>query len=299
MTELMGFSPGKVIVSGEHSVGTGEVALVSALTLGVEIRLAEVSLGQSTLPEAFRRNVNRIFQEKTGHDPEQLFSSVRAELPFGSGLGSSAALAHAFFRAAAEYFSVTLSLDEMFTLVQQSEVFAHGEPSGVDASAVVRGGLLEFQKVDGQFHLRSLQAPDFSQLNFVLIDSGKPLETTKDMVTLVRGRYQAEAKIPELMKTVGHLTREIIQAVEDNSFDPEMLKVNQRYLAEMGIVGEKAQQMIHQIETAGGVAKVTGAGGIEAGSGMLLAYHSDPTALTHLIAQQQWISFSTHLGQSS
>lgn len=294
--QVTGFSPGKVIISGEHSAGVGELALVSALSLGVEVTLSEKSLGQSALPAAFRHNLNQVFKEKTGHNPEWLFSSMRAELPLGSGLGSSAALAQAFFKAAAKYFSVTLSADELFRLVQQNEIFAHGEPSGIDAGAVVRGGLLEFWKREGQIHFRPVQAPAFSALEFVLIHTGRPQETTKEMITVVRSRYQAEVQIRNLMKTIGQLTQEIIQAVESDAFDPEMLRVNQRYLEEMGIVGEKARQMVGRIEEVGGVAKVTGAGGLTGGSGMLLAFDPDLDRLTNLCQTQAWPFYVVQLG---
>jgi len=43
----------------------------------------------------------------------------------------------------------------------------------------------------------------------------------------------------------------------------------------MGVVGKKAQSLIRSIEKLGGFAKISGAGGITEGSGMILCYLSN------------------------
>ena len=54
--------------------------------------------------------------------------------------------------------------------------------------------------------------------------------------------------------------------------------------------------MIRQIESIGGMAKVCGAGGVKAGSGMLLAIHQDENKLLQLIKQKQWQYIQVNLG---
>jgi len=109
-------------------------------------------------------------------------------------------------------------------------------------------------------------------------------------------RHANDADTQALMKEVGALTAHILEQVSQNSFEASMIKENQRLLERMGIVGKKAQAMVKQIEAAGGVAKVTGAGGVGDGSGMLLALHSDQDVLHQLIQTQNWESYPIRLG---
>ncbi len=49
----------------------------------------------------------------------------------------------------------------------------------------------------------------------------------------------------------------------------------ERNLEKLAVVGKTAKSLIGKIESLKGVAKITGAGGIKKGSGMILAYHKD------------------------
>lgn len=290
-------SKGKVIISGEHSVVYGMPALVGGLRLFREVVLREPEkrhLAQSAIIE----NIFRIFESKYGVKVANLEVIDLGKLPVGSGLGSSAAFAHAIFLCLLKNFNLKATKEDLFELVQESEQFCHGNPSGVDATAVVYGGLVEFVKGRKNNLINQLEQKSnlFTKNNFFLIDSGRPVETTREMVEMVANKLKADQALNQVIIKMGEVTKKLIQAVKDNSFDSNTIRENQRLLEELGVVGEKAKHIIRQIEENGAVAKITGAGGVKNGSGMILVYDPDCDRISNLIKKNQWKSYQIKIG---
>ena len=229
----------------------GEVALVGSITLGLSVTLTPGEQNPQLSYTPYFNHILEIFDRDVQPVSEALSLGVAGDLPVGSGLGSSAALAHATFKALAERYQVTLNSEQLFELVQTAEQFAHGAPSGVDASAVVFGGLLEFQRQADDLHRRSLTSKQLPEIPFYLIQSGKPQESTKEMVSWVRVRHQSQPAVQELVRKIGQLTQQIIQAVTTNTLTPALLQQNQTFLDELGIVGDRAREMIKVFEKNG------------------------------------------------
>ncbi len=292
----MAFSSGKVIITGEHSVVYGQPALVSSIDKGVKISLQKMPLLAEVEHNAFIQNVYSIFEKETGIKVSNLTPEIKFELPIGSGLGSSAALAHALFKELICHFSlVPFSIEKMIELVQESEKFAHQNPSGVDTIAVVVGGLLQFQKKDGTFNYSQLKKIR-SKKGFLLINSGKPKETTKEMVEFVQKRVKSNVWLEKVITEMGELSRQVIEDFENDVLNPALLHKNNIYLDELGVIGKKAQHIIKEIEHMDGIAKVTGAGGVAEGSGMLLAYHENIDQLKAFTEKKKWDSFKVIVG---
>ncbi|NCN03740.1 MAG: hypothetical protein GW942_01540 [Candidatus Pacebacteria bacterium] len=290
-------SKGKVIISGEHSVVYGQPALVGGLKLFREIVIREPKkrhISQSAIVD----NILQIFEYKYAVNVGNLEVVDLGKLPVGSGLGSSAAFAHAVFIGLLKHFGLSASKGELFELVQASERFCHGNPSGVDATAVVYGGLVEFIKGDENNFINQINNQNnlLTKSNFFLIDSGRPVETTKEMVEMVAAKITADQALQVVIEKMGQVTSKLISAVKENGFDSEAIRENQRLLEELGIVGEKAQLIIKQIEETGAVAKITGAGGVINGSGMILAYTLDHDKISDLIKKNNWKSYQIQIG---
>src|SRR5579859_7607168 len=128
-------SPGKVIISGEHSAVYDQPALASAINLFVKVELLPNSKKWEIEPQYvdFFKNILQVFGEKFRKNTKIFTVKIDGDLPIGSGLGSSAAFAHATFKALAEFFEIKISPAEMIALIQKSERYAHGHPSGLDA----------------------------------------------------------------------------------------------------------------------------------------------------------------------
>ena len=290
-------SNGKVIISGEHSVVYGMPALVGGVKLFREVVLREPKRRKIS-QSSFVRNIFNIFEDKYGVSINNLEILDMGKLPIGSGLGSSAAFAHASFLTLLKYFNLSATKEDLYTMVQESEKYSHGNPSGVDATAVVYGGVVEFIKDNNQVTINKLNSADdiLKKLNFYLINSGRPVETTKEMVELVSNKLKSNQSTQQVINEIGQVTIDLINAVKENSFDTLALKKNQRLLEELGVVGQKASQMISKIEEIGGVAKITGAGGVQNGSGMILAYSHDHGKISSLIKKNKWKSYQVNIG---
>lgn len=272
------FSPGKVILSGEHSVVYGQPALVMSLPLGITVEIVD----EGEPLTAHTAAILNVFKEVTGRKLEGFSFQIKSTLPQNSGLGSSAALAYSLLQAAADYEGVKFSKEQYFDLVQKSEVFAHGKPSGIDASAVVYGGVQRFQKRDGKFIREPVLVGN--DLSYILLQSGKAKETTKQMVESVSKHENKD----EILEKIGFVTTEIENQLKKGELDLELIAQNQGLLESLGVVGKKAKQMIRQIEAVGGYAKIAGAGGVEDGSGAILVFHKDLGKIINLAEQSQW-----------
>ena len=77
----------------------------------------------------------------------------------------------------------------------------------------------------------------------------------------------------------------------------EAMKKGQRNLDKISVVGSLAGKIIKEIEKMGGAAKVSGAGGIKTGSGMILCYHQDPTQIQKVAEMFQLLVLPVELGE--
>ncbi len=276
------FSSGKLIVSGEHSVVYGYPALAMPVRIGLTVSLTtdEKSQPSSQFIQYIQNVCENFFQKKFIN----LVLKISSQLPQNAGLGSSAALAHAYVRAYMQLCKVTVSQDEFLKIIFECEKFAHSNPSGIDAAVIVHQQPIVFAKKNAEFLITYKPADFFPLHQCVLLHSGSATESTKEMIDHV----SRQPKRDLLLKQIGEVTKELLNALETQEIPWKILTENQKLLEELDVVGEKAQKMIQTIETAGGHAKICGAGGIKTGSGVILAYHPDKQTLFDLITQHSW-----------
>lgn len=287
------FSSGKVILSGEHSVVYGEPALISSINLGISASIEEKinKVGKNS-KAGYLNHIFKIFNEKfsdLNFDTDNLKIKIDSNLPRKSGLGSSAAYAHVIFLCLLNHFNLILPEEEIFNLVWQAEKFIHGNSSGADPSAVVFGGVQIFRKGKRKM-LKS-----FSKMDFILVNSGKPEESTGEMVSLVKTKVESSDFFSKTIKEIGQVTSKMINSIESDNFNPSLLSQNERLLEKIGVVGKKAKNMIKEIENHGGFAKITGAGGVKKGSGWILAYHPDKNGLDTFLSQNTIESYKIEI----
>jgi mevalonate kinase len=295
MTILKTFSPGKVILSGEHSVLYGQPALVSSINLGLDASLNEGSSDRSLVEDPYFSHIVSLFEQKFTKKVTDLSFSFSSSLPQQSGLGSSAAFAHVVLKAFDKHFGLKLAKKDLFNLVWEAEHFKHGVSSGVDPMAVVYQGLIEFEKKNDQVQPQLFNCPILKNKHFCLINSGKAKESTKEMAELIKEKSKISEKIQQTIYQMGDLTKSFIKNLKSNFFKPYFISRNQRLLEDLGVVGEKAKSIIRLVEASGGFAKITGSGGTVKGSGFILAYHPDLLVLDSLIKLNNWPAFKLKL----
>jgi mevalonate kinase len=259
-------APGKLIISGEHAVVYGYPALVTAID-------------------------RRLTIKKEGRDIQ-----VTSNVPIGAGMGSSAALAVAIS---------TLKLgkldpEKINELAYKIEKRRHGNPSGVDNTIVTYGGFLWYRKeVEGLKIFEKIKIRrKFPKI--YLLNSGKPAESTKEMVEYIAGRYKREKPtVEELFKRIEAVTRKFLRyslGEADGSFD-ELLKENELLLEKLGVVSSSTKRIIRKIEKMGGYAKVSGAGGRKRGSGILIVYHKNYGRIRKFAERNKLDFFPVKIGE--
>lgn len=296
------FAPGKVIITGEHSVVYGYPALTTSLAIGITVRIEEQQVSNQVSPNHFfvRQDGKLmphnpvlvpaldLFFSKTKKKPKQpLWCEVTSQLPTGSGLGSSSALAAAFLLSLAEQFQVELTVEQLANMVWEVEQAIYKQASPIDAYTVARGGIWRFSRSQGW-----LSEPLFgsaSQLaQLLVIHSGTPVESTAEMVAQVGAFIAGNPHAKDVLAQLGGLVEQYVHFLEQGIPLDQLIRQNHVLLSELPVVGIQAKAMITAIEQIGGAAKITGAGGSKAGSGMLLAYHQNRDQLVQLCQQYNW-----------
>lgn len=284
-------SHARVVLSGEHSVVYGHPALTSQISLMVRAQVI-------TPPKAANKyivDLTNFFSKYFDLELAGCGIRIESQIPIGSGLSSSTAVASAVFQALAHHFYKPLSQDELFDLLVMFESQFY-PVSGMDQATVAYGGLIKFQKMgSGKPSFRPIKTNLFDDKTFFLIDSGKPEESTAEMVAKVRALESSRRD--RLVSEIGTITIALIDGVERGVWRSDLLSQNQKILEELGVVGEWAKKMVRQIGAIGGVAKISGAGGAKAGSGILLAYHEDLEKLGDLVEREKWRSWKIGLGE--
>ena len=247
-------SPGKIIISGEHSAVYGYPALVAA----VNLRLT-VSCPVQTIP---RQLLTKYPLPKLiSHIPGLVINS---DIPTGCGLGSSAALS-----AAISLLVLKLS-GQKFTrnIINQSayelEKSVHLSPSGIDNTTVVFGGLNYYHP-----HRTPLTGGYFLSRLFFL-NTGTPIESTAEMISKVRSKDNHKI-LADIGDTTVYIKKLITTGGHESEFKHAITQ-NHQLLVRLGVVGSQCQEIIYNIEKAGAVAKIAGAGGFKGSSGIVLVY---------------------------
>lgn len=280
-------APAKVIISGEHAVVFGKPALVCAIDLRLKFSIWEaekqnkdnniqliIDVVQKYLTKGKMKLINRYFNFK-----------ISSEIPIGRGLGSSAAFCVAGVAAILHFYSKKQYSPEIVNqLAYQCEKHFHKNPSGVDPSIVCYGGVIYYRK-EFEF-LKNISKlniiiPKVVEDNLYLIDTGKPLENTGEMVARVGALYNKEPDIIEsILNQVEKVTRKITNSLmkKDLATFQESIQTNQFLLEKIGVVSNKAKTILKQIGQVG-FGKITGAGGYKKGSGFILFFTQNKNKL--------------------
>lgn len=196
-----------------------------------------------------------------------------------SGMGSSASLAVAIAGAVSLFLGKSFDKKVINEIAFNCEQKQHGFPSGGDNSVCCYGGFIWYQKRSANEKIIKdlpLKLSERISKNFFLINTGKPKESTGEMVSIVRSLVQKRPKFTdEIFNEQEILVKKLLSALEnDNGGDiVEIIKKGEKNLEKLGVVSDYAKSIIREIEKSGGAAKICGAGGKTKEAGMILVYH--------------------------
>jgi len=237
-----------------------------------------------------------------GEPDEGLSLRIDSDLPVGSGFGSSAATALAVLAGAFRWLGAPLDLGQVERLALEVERRQHGNPSGVDGAAILRGGVLWARRGPEGLEIEPVRVLSPLLARLRVYDTGMPPEATGAVVAAVRGRREADpAGIESVLGRIEAATiafrAELEREEEDRDRALHLLRQAQACLEELGVVPGKVCAAVRQIEEAGGAAKISGAGSLAGpGAGSLLVYHPDPGKLHGCTMLKSFPFHAVHLG---
>jgi mevalonate kinase len=298
--------PGKVILMGEHAVVYGRPALVSAINLRLSVSIEENKKGleiKTTEPEEYVR-YGIEFLCKTYKLPvvPNITVTINSSIPAGFHLGSSAAVAVGLAGAFTYYVKKVWNPMAINQLAYEIEKKQHGNPSGADNTAVTMGGFvwfrreLDFLKSIWQLPFTGAHIPT----DFFLINTGKPMETTGEMVSYVKKQVDQDSAIMTRLFDENELqTKRLAHAIkiDDEKELIDAIQKGQQTLEGMGVVSQKVLPLIRSIEKKGGAVKILGGGGKEAGVGFLLCYHKNMEEIKSLCSTYGYAVLPVVLGE--
>lgn len=314
-------APGKIILSGEHSVVYGSPALALSVDQRLTVhftpdllprlswftpdRAHELALEKFThlrhkLDAAFEGYLRgeRSISDIISRPAELIFYTVDVarilgnldRLPRGKfdiksdiPVGSGMGSSAALLAALLKLFSKQQDVHQLIQQVRHCERLQHGRGSLIDAATVCLGG---FVKVMGE-RAEQLKAQSFNlDENWYWIFTGTPATGTGVCVDRVRSQFGQSS----IWSDFSDVTHQVQEAGHDPDSLSRAIQANHRLLNRIGVVPGRVNALIETIESKGGAAKISGAGAISGDAGgLVLAYlpQSDPSSL-NLPATMRW-----------
>lgn len=256
-------SPGKLILSGEHSVVVGQPALAVAIEPYCSVSACQSQQNRvdysAQLPHSLHSGAKKLLDDLI-HQLSSRFDqhisvhiTIDSALPIGCGLGSSAALISACLLVICQEIGEYLDKNELFQLAQALEHNVHQRSSGLDVRVVQQGGGCYFQhgKAD------RIELPE---LALYLVDTGTPLSTTGDCVLQSQKILQNQEISQQFGKVTEHMKQSLLLPNHDRLHD--LIRENHFLLRQLGVVPQPVADFIDRLWEAGIAAKISGAGSI-------------------------------------
>jgi hydroxymethylglutaryl-CoA reductase len=301
---VFGAAPGKIILCGEHAVVHGQPAIAATIDRGIRVAVTRragatdgpvLRSNNAALPLRSRpdpdgegperlRHALALLRELCGERVRELAFSVDGAIPAGAGLGSSAALSVALVRGVHRFFGEDIDDDTLIERAFAVERVFHGNPSGVDHTTIVTGGVVAYERgVDGaRAKVSSLTLP--RKVTLVVGVAG-PHAGTANAVAALRERARRHPEhYARLYDGIGALVRSARVHLEKGELGAvgELMDLNQGYLNALGVSTPAIEAMCAIARERGALgAKLSGAGG--GGAVIALADDTRPDAAAELV----------------
>ena len=294
---------GKIIVCGEHAVVYGKHAIAVPIPLAVVCEVSArddrqclvgipawgipMGLQLTDAPTPVQAAI-QLIRERLGVHKRGFAALLHAQVPRGSGLGGSAAMAVAAVRAFAGAFSVDMGASEVNDIAFACEQIAHGNPSGVDNTLSTYAQALLFRKSP-----RVLQPLRIAgSMHLVIGQSGTSGLTAQMVQHVAKVRLQREQWVDAILDDIDATVLAAKDALQMGDFAAlgKLMDHNHVQLCRLGVSSRQLDALVKIAKGAGALgAKLTGGGG----GGAMVALCEDDGA--HVLAAMQAAGFA---GQS-
>ncbi len=265
-----GYGYGKVILFNEHFVVYGIPAIASAID---KKTVAEVKKckGKDFIIHDNRDATPGYKEEKLEQQKESIIRIKKAmgiedcieiwlhgDLKAASGIGASAASCAAIARAIADEFGMNLSDEEINEIAYEGEKAYHGNPSGIDNTCAVFGGLVWFIKGKGMERLK-IEKP----VEIVMGDTGIVANTKKAVAGVRERKERYKEKYDKIFKEAEKLAYEARNALLEMDWKSvgELMNKNHKLLQEIEVSCKELDFLVEvALENGAYGAKMTGGG---------------------------------------
>ncbi|MBS1964046.1 MAG: hypothetical protein JST04_17670 [Bdellovibrionales bacterium] len=271
--------PGKWCLAGEHAVLRGGAAVLMPhpeFRLKLEFCpgegnfLVEPDLATPAMHDLLRVAKGWLANRGAPMEMPRGTLKITSSIPFGAGLGSSAALSVATARWVLSAHSLDRALER--DLARELENQFHGRSSGMDVAVVSIGEPIRFTMAEGAVGLGISHLPAF-----VFVDSGLRASTRECIAKVEALRKRDADRADRLDGEMRRATEEVLaglraydeavgrksagaRAAAMEEIAKGMRRANGVY-AEWGLVPEEARRLLERLESEGVRApRITGAG---------------------------------------
>jgi mevalonate kinase len=291
MDAATGVAPAKLILLGEHSVVYGHPAIAVPL----ERLCAEATVSATLSDEPIAVELDDFSfswsagepapSDETGPFAKLLVLAtaqnavrdrgwklkVRSRIPIGCGLGSSASVSAASFKAIFRAFGVECTPDQLSECVYETERILHGTPSGIDNTVVALERPVLFRKGTKPEFLATSETQAFLVVGY----TGIRHKTRQVVGDVAKARESDRAGYDAVFGQMGQCTLEGVKALEKGDWPAlgELMDRNQALLERIDVSSPELEKLIGAARQAGALgAKLSVAGR----GGCMVALIDDP-----------------------
>jgi len=191
--------------------------------------------------------------------------TTHSTVPAGSGLGGSSALAIAVAAAVGRAFE--REVGDLWPLVRDAEARCIGVPTGVqDYHPALLGGVLGLQLEPGVIRVDRLPVdPGRVEESLVLVDAGATRFSGLNNWQVFKGQIDGERAVKEALATIAGAAARLRQALLEGRYEDVAALVTEEWEARKrlapGVTTPEIDTIVDLARSAGGAAKVCGAGG--------------------------------------
>lgn len=251
-------APGKIILTGEYAVVFGYPGIAIPAPLHMTVSYEEDSNTKDLMiswPEVEEKPEWQQYMKQVIALCGTFGGTLKIDnqIPLGKGMGASTALVIAVVRC--------LIGDNKEKALTIEDTVNPGH-SGIDFAVIWNEKPIKFTKgLEPEF----IELPKNITSNFSLIDTGAPQQQTPELIAWVTERKD---DLDDAFASIGACSDRLLSG-EDIL---DVIRDHHQVQVSIGIVTDKAKNMIKKIEQEGGAAKVIGAGSRTGGCGMVLVY---------------------------
>lgn len=192
---------------------------------------------------------------------------TESRVPAGSGLGGSSALAVAIAAAAAEAIGRRLGPEQLWPVVRDAEAQCIAVPTGVqDYHAAIKGGVLAVRLEPGAVRVERLTVdPAAVEECLLLVNAGATRFSGINNWEVFKGQIDGDARVREALAAIAAAAAALREALLAHRFEDVAALVAEEWEARKrlapGVSSPEIDRIAAAARSAGGAAKVCGAGG--------------------------------------